>query len=180
MLQRDSIPQSKSYGAQSGQIFGILKQMKEAFEIDMPEIQKEEAQKAEAFALMKGEKESEIAEYQNSVKDKTAILATAKETHANAKKDLKDTKASLSADQKFLLEMTERCTKGDYEWERRQKMRSAEIEAVSQAIVILTTDEVKDGQQTTFSLLQAESKSTQRKTSLSSARRNAQRRARAV
>jgi hypothetical protein len=180
MLQRHTMPVYKSYAPQSGQIFGILKQMKEAFEIDMPEIQKEEAQKAEAFALMKGEKESEIAEYQSSVADKTAILATAKETHANAKKDLKDTKASLSADQKFLLEMTERCTKGDYEWERRQKMRSAEIEAVSQAIVILTTDEVKDGQQTTFSLLQAASKSTQRKTSLSSASRNAQRRARAV
>jgi hypothetical protein len=180
MLQRHTMPVYKSYAPQSGQIFGILKQMKEAFEIDMPEIQKEEAQKAEAFALMKGEKESEIAEYQSSVADKTAILATAKETHANAKKDLKDTKASLSADQKFLLEMTERCTKGDYEWERRQKMRSAEIEAVSQAIVILTTDEVKDGQQTTFSLLQAASKSTQRKTFLSSASRNAQRRARAV
>merc|ERR1719171_44763 len=151
--------------------------MKEAFEIDMPEIQKEEAQKAEAFALMKGEKESEIAEYQSSVKDKTAILATAKETHANAKKDLKDTKASLSADQAFLLEMTERCTQGDYEWERRQKMRSAEIEAVSKAIVILTTDEVRDGQKTTFgSFLQTSSRS---KTTLST-QRNAVRRAHAV
>merc|ERR1719478_401885 len=144
------MPVHKSYGAQSGQIFGILKQMKEAFEIDLPEIQKDEAQKAEAFALMKGEKESEIAEYTSSIKEKTGQLATTKETLATAKGDLKDVKASLDADQRFLLEMTERCTKGDYEWERRQKLRADEIEAVSQAIVILDTDEVRDGQQTTF------------------------------
>merc|ERR1719377_218131 len=109
---------------------------------------------------MKGEKESEIAQYESSIQDKTALLAKTKEALATAKGDLKDTKASLSADQRFLLEMTERCTQGDYEWERRQKMRSAEIEAVSQAIVILTSDEVKDGQQTTFGFLQTSSMST--------------------
>jgi len=174
-LQRDSMPVFKSYAPQSGQIFGILKQMKEAFEIDLPEIQKDEAQKAQAFNLMKGEKESEIAEYQSQIKDKKAVLATSKETLATAKSDLKDTKASLSADQAFLLEMTERCTKGDYEWERRQKMRADEIEAVSQAIVILDTDEVRDGQKATFGFLQRSSS-----TSGLRVKRNAQRRARAV
>jgi hypothetical protein len=176
MLQKDSMPVHKSYAPQSGQIFGILKQMKEAFEIDLPEIQKEEAQKAQAFNLMKGEKESEIAEYEASVASKTATLATTKETLATAKGDLKDTKASLSADQAFLLEMTERCTKGDYEYERRQKMRSDEISAVSQAIVILDTDEVRDGQATTFKFLQMSSRST----SLLRVNRNANRRALAV
>lgn len=179
MLQRDSIPVMKSYAPQSGQIMGILKQMKEAFEIDLPEVQKEEASKAQAFSLMKGEKESEIADYTDHVKDKTALLATTKETLANAKGDLKDTKESLSADQAFLLELTERCTQGDYEWERRQKMRSSEIEAVSKAIVILTTDEVRDGQKTTFgSFLQTSSRSRSRTTL--STQRNAVRRAHAV
>jgi hypothetical protein len=125
---------------------------------------------------MKGEKESEIAEYEASVASKTATLATTKETLATAKGDLKDTKASLSADQAFLLEMTERCTKGDYEYERRQKMRSDEISAVSQAIVILDTDEVRDGQATTFKFLQMSSRST----SLLRVNRNANRRALAV
>jgi len=65
--------------------------------------------------------------------------------------------------------MTDRCTKGDFEAERRMKMRSEEIEGVSQAIVILDTDEVRDGQATTFSFLQA-----------TTSTRNAERRARAV
>jgi len=175
MLQRDSssIPVSKSYAPQSGAVFGILKQMKEAFEIDLPEIQKDEANKAQQFNLLKGEKESEIAEYDASVKEKTGILATTKEALATAKGDLKDTKASLSADQAFLLEMTERCTKGDYEWERRQKMRSDEIEGVSQAIVILDSDEVRDGQAEVF-------KGFMQRTSVTLRTKNAQRRARAV
>lgn len=159
-LQRAKIPVFKGYAPQSGQIFGILQQMKEAFEIDLPQIQQEEVSKQEAFALMKGEKESEIKSYGESIETKEGQLATTKETLTNAKGDLKDTKASLSADQKFLLEMTERCTAGDYEWERRQKLRSTEIQAVSQAIVILDTDEVRDGQQTTFKFLQMRSRST--------------------
>jgi len=156
-LQRDSKARpgmGKSYGAQSGQIFGILKQMKEAFEIDLPEIQKDEAQKAEAHALMTGEKASEISGYTSSLEDKTAALAKTKETLTTAKADLKDTKASLSADQAFLLEMTDRCTKGDFEAERRMKIRAEEIAGVSQAIVILDSDEVRDGQKTTFGFLQ--------------------------
>jgi septal ring factor EnvC (AmiA/AmiB activator) len=174
-LQRDEIPVFKGYAPQSGQIFGILQQMKEAFEIDLPQIQKEEVAKQEAFALMKGEKESEIEGYQNSIETKEGELANTKETLTNAKSDLKDVKAGLSADQAFLLELTERCTEGDYEWDRRQKMRSDEIEAVSQAIVILDTDEVRDGQQTTFrSFLQTASRSTTRLHSRD------QRRARAV
>merc|ERR1719446_754992 len=103
---------------------------------------------------MKGEKESEIEQYTDSLESKTADLASTKESLTAAKGDLKDVKASLDADQKFLLEMTERCTKADFEWERRQKMRADEIEAVSQAIVILDTDEVRDGQKATFSFVQ--------------------------
>jgi len=173
-LQRDSIPVHKSYAPQSGQIFGILKQMKEAFEIDLPESQKAESERAAAFAMMKGEKESEIEGYESSLEVKTAALAKSKETLTTAKADLKDTMASLSADQAFLLEMTDRCTKGDYEAERRMKMRSEEIEGVSQAIVILSSDEVKDGQATTFSFLQRRSSTSLR------VKRDAKRRARAV
>jgi len=174
MLQQShKIPVHSSYAPQSGQVMGVLKQMKEAFEIDMPEIQKDEARQANQFALLKGEKKSEIEEADKQMQDKSAILATTKETLAGAKSDLKDVKASLSADQAFLIEMTGRCVAGDAEFERRQKMRSEEIEAVSQAIVILTTDEVKDGQQTTFGFIQMKSKTTLRV-------RNVRRRARAV
>jgi chromosome segregation ATPase len=150
-LQRTKQPAGfKSYAPQSGQIFGVLQQMKDAFEADLPEVQSEEAKKVEAFALLKGEKESQIAAYKASYKEKWALLAETKEKLITAKDDLKDTRASMSADNKFLLEMTERCTAGDYEYEKRTKMRNAEITAVADAIAILSSDEARDGQQATF------------------------------
>lgn len=150
-LQRSKQPAGfKSYAPQSGQIFGVLQQMKDAFEADLPEIQSEEAKKVEAFSLLKGEKESQIAAYTASYKEKWALLGETKEKLITAKDDLKDTRASVSADQKFLLEMTERCTAGDYEYEKRTKMRNAEISGVADAIAILSSDEARDGQQATF------------------------------
>jgi len=140
----------RSYAPQSGQVLGVLKQMKDSFEADMPEMQKDEAKKASNFALLKGEKESEIAEQKSSVKAKRGELADTKEKLWTARNDIKDAKASLSADQAFLLEMQDRCVEGDHEWEKRSKMRADEIAAVSQAIRILTSDEARDGQQTTW------------------------------
>lgn len=139
-----------SYAPQSGQVFGVLKQMKETFEANLPEIQREEMAKIAKFAELKGAKESEIKSMEESVETKTEELAGAKEALATAKNDLEDTKASLSADQKFLLELTNTCIEGDSEWEKRRKMRTDEISAVSQAIAVLSGDELRDAQQTTF------------------------------
>lgn len=144
------MPVYKSYAPQSGQVMGVLKQLKDSFEEDLPAVQKEEAAKQEAFALFKGAKEAEIKQLEETLDSKKAQMAETKEGHWNAKNDLDDVKASLDADKRFLLELNEKCTAGDFEWERRQKMRTAEIQAVSEAIAILTTDEAKDGQQTTF------------------------------
>mmetsp|Transcript_100664 Transcript_100664/g.204081 ORF Transcript_100664/g.204081 Transcript_100664/m.204081 type:complete len:709 (-) Transcript_100664:117-2243(-) len=147
-------PFFRSYAPQSGQVLGVLRQMKESFEADMPEIQKEEMAKQETFAALRGSKQAEIANLQASLESKITALADSQEALATAKGDLEDTRASMSADQRFLIDLTERCTRGDHEWERRSKLRLEEIQAVSEAIGILSTDLVKDGQQTTFGFLQ--------------------------
>mmetsp|Transcript_36973 Transcript_36973/g.102739 ORF Transcript_36973/g.102739 Transcript_36973/m.102739 type:complete len:728 (-) Transcript_36973:186-2369(-) len=144
----------QAYSPRSGEIFGILRQMKESFEADLPEIQHEEIRKQTMFAELRGSKTSEIAQLKEQLKSKKAELASAKEELAVAKRDLEDTKGSLSADQRFLLELTGKCIDGENEWERRSKLRTSEIQAISEAIKTLTTDEVRDAQQTTFGFLQ--------------------------
>jgi len=140
----------KSYSPQSGQIMGVLQQMKEAFEADLPAIQKEELDKAQKFGALKGAKESEIAEQKSQLKSMAKELAKAKETLFNAKNDLEELRAAMSADQKFLLQLQEACMEGDAEWEKRSKLRMEEIQAVAEAISILSTDAARDGQQATF------------------------------
>merc|ERR1712137_331344 len=51
----------QSYAPQSGEIFGILRQMKETFEANLANSQKEEAESQKAYEELKAAKEEEIA-----------------------------------------------------------------------------------------------------------------------
>merc|ERR1711939_415251 len=70
--------------------------------------------------------------------------ANTDEKLAQDKQDLDDTRASLSADEKFLMNLKEKCQMTDQEWEERQKTRQLEIEAVSKALAILSSDDAHD------------------------------------
>merc|ERR1719453_1702604 len=135
---------SQSYAPQSGQIFGILKQLKEDFESNLSTAQKEELANQEAYKEMKEAKEAEIAAGEELLATKKQELADADEKLAQSKEDLEDTNNSLNADQKFLMELKLKCQAVDVEWEARQKTRAEEIEAVKKAIEILTTDEARE------------------------------------
>merc|ERR1712087_807719 len=74
----------------------------------------------------------------------TQELATTDEKNAQSKQDVEDTKASLSADEQFLMMLKEKCQMTDKEWEERQKTRQAEMQAVSQALSILSSDDAHD------------------------------------
>lgn len=131
----------QSYSSQSGQIFGILQNMLETFQANLSNSQKEEQANQKAFDEFKGAKENEITNGNNQIDEKTEDLGTNDENLAQAKQDLKDTRATLSADEQFLLDLKQKCQMTDQEWEARQKTRQDEIAAVSQAIQILDGDE---------------------------------------
>ena len=56
------------------------------------------------------------------------------------REDVIDTKASLSADEEFLMMLKEKCSMTDSEWEKRSKTRALEMEACSKALAFLTSD----------------------------------------
>merc|ERR1711920_238819 len=154
----DATPTFKqSYAPQSGEIFGILRQMKETFESNLSESQKEEMANQKAYSELKAAKEEEIAAGQAQVNSKTDELVATDEKNVQAKVDVQDTKASLSADEQFLLMLKEKCQMTDKEWEERQKTRQMEMEAVSKALAILSGDDAHDLFTRTFNpaLLQA-------------------------
>ena len=144
----------QSYAPQSGQIFGILKQMKETFETNLSASQKEEMQAQAAYEDLKAAKESEIKAGTELKDTKTQELADTDEKLAQSKQDLEDTRNSLSADQKFLMNLKETCQMTDQEWEERQKSRAEEIKAVSEALAILSSDDAHDTFTSTFNFIQ--------------------------
>merc|ERR1719331_306534 len=144
----------QSYAPQSGQIFGILKQMKETFETNLSSARKEEMQAQAAYEDLKAAKEAEIKAGTELKDTKTQELADTDEKLAQSKQDLEDTRNSLSADQKFLMNLKETCQMTDQEWEERQKSRAEEIKAVSEALAILSSDEAHDTFTSTFNFVQ--------------------------
>merc|ERR1719510_931583 len=157
----DASPTFKqSYAPQSGEIFGILRQMRETFESNLSEAQKEEMANQRAYEDLKAAKEVEIAAGQAQIDTKTQELADTDEKNAQAKIDVEDTKKSLSADEQFLLMLKEKCQMTDKEWEERQKTRQLEMEAVSKALAVLSGDDAHDLFTRTFNpaLLQKDSR----------------------
>merc|ERR1719282_298679 len=141
----DASPTFKqSYAPQSGEIFGILRQMKETFEANLSDAQKEEMANQKAYEDLKAAKEAEIAAGQAQIDAKTQELADTDEKLAQAKEDIEDTRNSLAADEKFLMMLKEKCQMTDKEWEERQKTRQLEMEAVSKALAILSGDDAHD------------------------------------
>jgi len=153
----------QSYAPQSGQIFGILKQMKETFETNLSSAQKEEMQAQAAYEDLKAAKEAEIKAGTELKDTKTQELADTDEKLAQSKQDLEDTRNSLSADQKFLMNLKETCQMTDQEWEERQKSRAEEIKAVSEALAILSSDDAHDTFTRTFNFVQVKAQATDRK-----------------
>jgi len=141
----DSSPTYKqAYAPQSGEIFGILRQMLETFEANLAESQKEEAEDQKAYNGLKQAKEEEIAAGQSQIDTKTQNLADTDQKNEQTKVDIVDTKGSLSADEQFLMMLKEKCQMTDKEWEERQKTRQMEMEAVSKALAVLSADDAHD------------------------------------
>jgi chromosome segregation ATPase len=134
----------QSYAPASGQIFGILKQMKETFESNLSDSQKEEVKAAKDFADLKASKTKEMDSAKAMVDSKTQELAQTEEDNAAAKQNKADTEAALAADTKFLVDLKERCANADAEFEERTKARALELKAVAETIALLNSDEAHD------------------------------------
>jgi len=134
----------KSYNSRSGEIFGILQQMKETFEQDLSKEQKDESAAQQRFEELVAEKKKGIEVARERKNTKVTELSEAEIALVNAKHDLKDTRENLSADQKFVVDLEEKCAMSDKEYEERTKSRQEEVEAIGDALKILTEDSARD------------------------------------
>jgi hypothetical protein len=136
-----SIPGFQSYAPQSGQIFGILQQMKEDFEVNLSAEQKAEAKTKAEYDALKAAKEDEIDTGRKLIVSIDAQIAEIQERYAEEMKQLENTEAQLALDEEFLRNLEEKCATMDADFEKRTKDRMAEIVAVADAIKILNNDE---------------------------------------
>jgi outer membrane murein-binding lipoprotein Lpp len=138
------IPGFQSYAPQSGQVFGMLKQMKETFEGNLSDTQKDEMDKRAAYQELKAAKEAELKAGRTNVANMQESLAAYKEKYAQAEEARANTIAQLKIDQEFLANLNEKCAQTDADYQARTKSRNEEISAVADTIAILNADDSFD------------------------------------
>ena len=135
---------AKSYDSKSGQIVGILAEMKDEFVRDLSAAQKREYKALVDFQNLQAAKLAEIAAANKQKDMKEAALADLLDRAAKAKEDLESMKTAKAADEKFLAELEKNCQVVDQEYEARSKIRSDELVALADVINILTSDDARD------------------------------------
>merc|ERR1719451_177307 len=136
-----AIPGMQSYAPQSGQIFGILNQMKEDFEVNLSEAQKSEAKAKAEYESLKAAKEDEIETGRKLIVSIDGQIAELQEKYATEAKELQNTEEQLAMDEEFLKNLKSKCATMDADFDKRTKDRLTEIDAVSDTIKILNSDE---------------------------------------
>jgi hypothetical protein len=129
------------YVPQSGQIIGILKQMKDTIEKDLAEITAAEEQAIKDYEDLAGAKTKEIAANSEAIEAKLARKGENELQIVALKEDLDDTKKSLAEDTKFLAELEKSCATKQAEWDARSKTRTEELLALADTIKILNDDD---------------------------------------
>merc|ERR1719262_810117 len=95
--------------------------MKETFETNLANSQKEETENQKAFEDLKKAKTEEIAAGKLALEQKTAELADTDLKNADSKQDKEDTQDTLEADTKFLADVKEKCANFDAEYAEHTK-----------------------------------------------------------
>jgi len=146
--QRDTLTSflstSSGYAPASGEILGILRQLKEDMEKELKDVTEAENAAITEFEGLVSAKEKEIAAATEAIESKTQRAGEVAVEIVQLKNDLEDTKDELGADEVFLMELKKSCATKAKEYEERMANRADELVAIGETIKILNDDDALD------------------------------------
>jgi len=125
----------------SGEILGILKQLKDEMEKDLADMTSAEESAIADFNSLVAAKQKEIATATKMIEEKTARVGELGVELATAKNELEDTEEQLAEDQKMLAELQKSCALKKKEFEAKMKTMSQELLALADTIKLLNDDD---------------------------------------
>jgi chromosome segregation ATPase len=133
--------QKDGYAPASGEILGILKQMKDEMEKDLAEETDAENSAIATYEELMAAKKKEVDSLTAQIEEKMKRVGDLGVEIATMKNDLEDTKEDLEEDTKFLADLKKNCATKKEEWEAICKTRSEELLALAETIKILNDDD---------------------------------------
>jgi hypothetical protein len=146
-----------SYAPQSSQIFGILNQMKDEFEANLSQAQKDEMKAVAEFEGLAKSKNAQIEASKVKLDNLEQEYADNQKALADAEEEYELTTGKRASDVEFLTKLRVTCQDLDRQWTERSKTRSDEIKAVDEALTILTEDDNREHLEKTVSFMQLQS-----------------------
>jgi hypothetical protein len=135
---------SSDYAPSSGEITGILKQMKETMERDLKDAEATEKEAIQDFDALMGPKEKQLGTLTKEKETKMLRQGEEAVELATQQDDLEDTNKNVAFDKKFLIDVTKNCKTKQAEKEANDKMRAEEAVALADTIKILNDDDALD------------------------------------
>jgi len=105
-------------------------------------LEEKESTEKHAYDMMMQDLNSQISNGSEELDQKMAFKAKREQDKATAEGDLADTTAAKTEDEKFLSDLTSECEQKAIDFETRQKTRQEELDAIAEAVEIMSGDSV--------------------------------------
>lgn len=133
-------PSTGAHGAQSGEIVGVLKSLKETFGSNLESARSAEKAAIKAHEAFLATKKEEFGIMEESLKSKEATMSENDESLGQKKEAIQEAEKQRSDDEAFLEKLVPMCETKASEFEQRKLFRANEEAAISEAIAILDSD----------------------------------------
>merc|ERR1719298_209480 len=134
-------PFTGTYQSQSGEIVGILKNMRDTFKSNLASARASESAAAESHSKFMKVKEDEFNEMKKSFDDKDKVLGENDDALSTKKTQKTETEETKASNEEFLAKLIKMCAAKTKEFEDRKMVRANEEAAVAEAVSILNSDE---------------------------------------
>merc|ERR1719183_2373195 len=133
-------PFTGTYTSQSGEVVGILKNMRDTFVANLASARAAEATAVKAHETFMADKEAAHKEMTESYEKKQGELGDNDESLATHREQLEEQTSLLAESEEFLAKLLVMCADKAKEYDTRKRIRANEEAAIAQAIAILNSD----------------------------------------
>merc|ERR1719460_3298750 len=135
-------PQASGYEFQSGGVVEMLENLRDKFQKEKNDLEKDEMGAKHAYDLMQLELKDSISAAESMRAAKAKMKAGKEADAATDKGSLADTISSKTEDEKYLEDLVAQCEQKSNDFASRQQLRAEELEAIQKAIEIISSPDV--------------------------------------
>jgi len=147
-LQFVNPPEANAYEFQSDHVIDMLEGLKDKFTDERTALEKAEMTAIHAHQTHVQDLQSMISAAERAISRDTGYKAKHQTSSAEENGELKDAKTTRTDDKSFLEELHSTCNLKSSNFEKRQKLRAEEIEALDKAITIISGSAVAGAAET--------------------------------